>query len=475
MTTFTDLFAGGKGTAWYADIVTLATRLTTVTNAIEGQVATSTTSLSPAVGTMTFTTAETATERPFAAGATLRARSAADPAKYAVGRLVSFSGTTLQLDATLANGSGAVTDWVIAYEGAYSLVLSLDLAPKLSGDLDANGKSVSGLLNLTASGAATVGGAASVGGAATFSGRVRIARAGEHATAAASAAGGVVTLTADSAAIVTDTLTGDRTYEVAGAWTPGHDYSLEVRLTQDATGGRDVTILPWSRLVNSLAFGTTTLDGGWQRSNVTPTQDIATPAGAGWTLAAGGSGDQYVQARRPAGIGADFDGLAAVLLKAGASSRARVGWRLDTYAHGAYVDVDLSAGTIGAPVVTGSGTVLASGIFAVDPTIWPGWHVVWLAADMVRSDADGILAVYPRNAAGAVSYTAAGETILIGGACFGPGATYRGFQNVGATRAAMVSWRGSEVDFAAQAASEASRVLISAEYNGAIVLDDASV
>lgn len=501
MTSFLDLFAGGKGSAWYADMVALAARLTTVTNALEGLAVTSSSSVTPATGALAFTTDQTATDRPLAVGATVRGRSAADASKYFVGTVSAFSGTALTVNATFAAGAGAVTDWVIAYEASYALRLALDTDPTLAADLDASGFSISALLDLTMTGSASIGGDAAVAGAlsggslaiagtASFADRVRIAQAGEHATGAATATAGAVTVTSASPAIMTDTLGGDRTYNVAGAWTPGHAYTVELQVSQDGTGARAVTVQPLSIATNSLAVNAGDGDAGWSASQVSVAEDVAAPWDgpgelSGWTITANGGGGAHLVSARRGGAefwaSGDYSAVSAMLLQAGVTSRVRVACQSDTFARGGYADFDLAAGTVLSSGNIGAGTLEAAGIV---PCVggWAGWHVCWIAIDATAGSigGDGVSSIlYLADAGGAVSFTPAGtaETVLLGGLTLHHGSTYRGFQNVGATRAGMVSWRdpAAEIDFAGQAANTASRVLVSVGPDGAILLDNASI
>lgn len=175
MTQFLDLEGEyGDGT-FFADWGRLLTRLEAVTGALEGMAVTSASEVTPAEGELAFVADQTATERPLAVGATVRGKSASDPAAFFVGTVVSFAGNALAIDATIAAGGDPVTDWVIGYEAAYQIQIVLDAAPKLGADLDGNGKSITALLALALTGNLTVGGTAAVTGAATFSDDATIA------------------------------------------------------------------------------------------------------------------------------------------------------------------------------------------------------------------------------------------------------------------------------------------------------------
>jgi hypothetical protein len=83
-----------------------------------------------------------------------------------------------------------------------------------------------------------------------------IEAAGEHAEEIDANATGTVTIQATDPTVLRRTLTGDVTLHVAGAPTPGKGWSTELRTTQDATGGRDLTILPANLLVNTATLST---------------------------------------------------------------------------------------------------------------------------------------------------------------------------------------------------------------------------
>jgi hypothetical protein len=83
-----------------------------------------------------------------------------------------------------------------------------------------------------------------------------IEAAGEHAEENDANATGTITIQPTDPTVLRRTLTGDVTLHVAGAPTPGKGWSTELRTTQDATGGRDLTILPANLLVNTATLST---------------------------------------------------------------------------------------------------------------------------------------------------------------------------------------------------------------------------
>jgi hypothetical protein len=92
--------------------------------------------------------------------------------------------------------------------------------------------------------ALTAGGALDMDGNDLTADFSTVNQAGEYAAGIAATATGTITLAATDEAVQRPTLTGDVTYLVAGAPTPGCEWSVELRTTQDGTGGRDLTILP---------------------------------------------------------------------------------------------------------------------------------------------------------------------------------------------------------------------------------------
>lgn len=103
---------------------------------------------------MTFTTHQDAGTVGLSPGMLVRVVSASDPTRMMVGTVTAFTGTTLDLDVTFANGTTAA-DWVITRPTGGSS-LALDPAPALAADLDANGHSLVGALNLIVSALASL-------------------------------------------------------------------------------------------------------------------------------------------------------------------------------------------------------------------------------------------------------------------------------------------------------------------------------
>jgi len=135
MTSFADL-ALAKNDPWLVQWNTLISRLSTFTGTFEGLARTSTTSIAPATGSKSWTLDQSTL---WSVGAVLLAYSAADPSKFMLGAATVSSGTDLTLSVTIANGSGAVTDWVIQAPVAGLVGLAVDS----NGDVAAGAGSVS--------------------------------------------------------------------------------------------------------------------------------------------------------------------------------------------------------------------------------------------------------------------------------------------------------------------------------------------
>lgn len=443
--TFTD--ASVAGTA-YADEATgfpaILAAFAREAAFLKGLAATSATAVTPAVGPVVLATHQDAAATGLSPGMLVRAASAADPGRLMIGTVTAFAGTALTLEVLFAAGGGAA-DWVITRPtGGTSL--ALDPAPALAADLDAAGRSIRGAADASLSGRLAVAGAASFGAA----GQSRVGYLG-------AVSGEVLIRPSDPTSLVCS-IVGDTTFLVAGADTPGHEHAHKIRATIGGAGGWSVTVLPASRLTNGNDLSSALIDSGWARGGLTPAQDVASPAGPGWTLAATGTGGiaHYLTARRPPNAEAPYDYVAAALLRASASHRARFRLVVDTYAHGGYLDLDLAAGSIVAATGVNAGTILASGIEPGES----GWHLAWIAVDVAVADVHLTLSVNLLDTGGAETYAAAGESILFGGATLGTGATYQGFQHLGPTRAGAVLWQGKPVNWPALPAGQTVDLMV---------------
>ncbi len=365
--TFTD--ANVAGTA-YADEATgfpaMLAAFAREAAFLNGLAATSPTPATPAVGPLVLSTHQDAGSVGLSPGMLVRVASATDPTRLMVATVTAFAGTSLALQVTFAAG-GAAADWVIT-RPAGGASLALDPAPALSGDLAAAGRSIHGVANLTLSGDLAVAGSVGFGAA----GQSRVGYLGD-------VSGEVLIRPSDPTALVCR-LVGDTTFLVAGADTPGFEHAHRIRATVGGAGGWSVGVLPASRLTRSNDLASTVIDDGWARGGVDPVQDVTSPAGPGWTLSASGAGaiTHSVTARRMPVSAAPNQYVAAILLKAGATHRARFRLVLDSFAKGGHLDLDLANGSILGTAVLNDGAVLGSGICAVGN----GWFLVWLAVDV---------------------------------------------------------------------------------------------
>jgi|GEM_PF-743229 len=443
--TFTD--ANVAGTA-YADEATgfpaMLAAFAREAAFLQGLAATSSTLVTPAVGAVVLTTHQDAAVVGLSPGMMVRVASVGDPDRLMIATVTAFAGTTLGLQVTFASGAAAA-DWLITRPGG-GVSLALDPAPALSADLDVAGHSILGTADLALSGDLAVAGTAGFAGA----GQSRVGYLGD-------VSGEVLVRPSDPTALVC-TIAGNTTFLVAGADTPGYEHAHRIRATVGGAGGWNVTVLPASRLINGNDLTLAFIDSGWSRGGIDPVQDVATPAGPGWTLTATGETavSHYIAARRSPVSSAPYDYVTSILLKAGGTHRARFRLVVDTYAKGAHLDLDLAAGSILGTSTLNGGTVLESGIRAVGD----GWFLVWLAVDVAIAGVDLTIALNILDAAGAETFVQTGESILFGGATLGTGAGYQGFQHIGPTRSGAVLWQGEPVNWSSLPAGQAVDLMI---------------
>ena len=339
-----------------------------------------------------------------------------------------------------------------------------------SGNVGIGTSSPSALLDVN--GTTRLGGAVSLGGDLDMDGNDLTAdfstvnQAGEYAAGIAANATGTITLAATDEAVQRPTLTGDVTYLVAGAPTPGCEWSVELRTTQDGTGGRDLTILP----ANLLTYSRQADNAAHQKVRVTVSADAAAaPDGtvsADLVIPTADNNTHLIQ-RTGVSVTAGAAYTYQRQLKAGGYDYATINI-YDGTSNVGTAQANLAAGTI----TFGGGT---GGI--VD--LGDGWYEVYLTVTMGGSATAASIATYVNSTSAAFpSYV--GDTVsgvYFGDDQFVPGAVPLGIIPVGATRAGMVVWRiaADEIDFAAQAASTASRILISYGSDGEILVDKISM
>lgn len=219
--TFTAL---AKGVKWGASFDAMLLELEAQVNALAGGAVTSATSITPGAGSHAFTTDQTATAVPLSG--TVRARSAADPAKFIVGTVASFTGTTLTLTAIYWGGSGAVTDWVISAD----VVTSSALAGNATGAIDMNGNALTvDALNLSG---VVAGNDQQV---------VRVELKDFSETVVTADTGTAYTVDLEAGNVLDLTLTGNVTYTFSNPPASGKGGAFTLIQTQDGTGSRSVT------------------------------------------------------------------------------------------------------------------------------------------------------------------------------------------------------------------------------------------
>lgn len=125
---------------------------------ISGLYVTSTTATFAEVGRISLSTHQHADDVFLPVGTMVRAASASDLSVFVVGKVISFSGRELVIDATVASAGGVAADWVIGHPFSVIRSIQLDPAPILSADLNANGNAILNATNLQ-SYAATLGAA----------------------------------------------------------------------------------------------------------------------------------------------------------------------------------------------------------------------------------------------------------------------------------------------------------------------------
>jgi hypothetical protein len=295
-----------------------------------------------------------------------------------------------------------------------------------------------------------------------------VGQAGEHAEEIDANATGTVTIQATDPTVLRRTLTGDVTLLVAGAPTPGKGWSTELRTTQDATGGRDLTILPANLLTYSEQFD----NAAWTKSRATISADaIAAPDGRTTAdkFVEDGTASQTHQMSRGVSVTSGTPITLSVYAKAAERSRLSTAFtNAGAFSTVQRATFDLSTGiassTGGTPTVAIE--ALSGGYYRCSITATP------------TSTATATSILYLDNGS-TVVYTGDGSSgIYLWGAQLVVGSDPLGYIGVGATRAASVVWRGgaaAEIDYAAQAAAVESRIIIGVGSDGEILIDDVSV
>jgi len=243
-TVFTE--ANVEGTA-YADEETgfpaILAAIAEETRFLKGIGATSATSHAPSIGTKVFTTDQTSDQVTVPAGALVQVRSAGDQAAYMIGSVVSFSGATLVVQVSIANGDSR-SDWVIAYPDSRLTDLVQDLyvngraiRSRDNGNISIlpHGSGVSTVHNLKATGVMQFL------GPGTIYGETVLMKGSSHAEFDLGTHSGAVDVHWYFADFMRIALDGDATLE-CWASSAGLGYGKVVRVLQDATGGRTLNV-----------------------------------------------------------------------------------------------------------------------------------------------------------------------------------------------------------------------------------------
>lgn len=128
-------FTTGKGLEWKAKYEAFLAALTAWTDAFEGSsTVTSTDTVAIGTGTKSFSVTP---DSPFSVGNTVRAWVAGDTSKFMVGQVTVSSGGSLSFNATIANGAGSASSWIVG-------------SPLNFGFLPSSGGSLSGALEILA-------------------------------------------------------------------------------------------------------------------------------------------------------------------------------------------------------------------------------------------------------------------------------------------------------------------------------------
>jgi hypothetical protein len=292
-----------------------------------------------------------------------------------------------------------------------------------------------------------------------------VSAAGEHAEENDANATGTVTIQATDPTVLRRTLTGDVTLHVAGAPTPGKGWSTELRTTQDATGGRDLTILPANLLTYSEQFD----NAAWTKARATVNANAASAPDGTVTaelLTEDGTAANTHQVTRGVTLSISTVYTLSCFVKANGRNIT-----LGVNSANVLVTFDLASGAVGSIF----GTVVASGIEAFPDD----WYRCRFAFTATNTSETALMILNSGTGTGSRIYD--GDSIsgaYIWGAQLVAGSDPLGYAAVGATRAASVVWRGgaaAEIDYASQAAAAESRIIIGVGSDGEILIDDVSV
>lgn len=410
--------------------------------------------MTPTVGTVVLTTHQDAAEVGLSAGTVVRVTSAGLASRVMIGTVTGYTGNTLTLDVVFTAGDTAA-DWVVT-RPAGGISLALDPDPTLAADLDGAGRSIAALLNLTMLGQLTAG-SLSVAGSASFaaSGQSRVGQLGEVS--------GSVVLSADLPTTLVCTLVGDTTFLVSGA-DPGFEHAHKVRATIGGAGNWAVTVLPANLLTYSQDCRDTT-DAGEARpttyTNVLVTPDAATDA-AGLPVADLVIADTATAIHGLARTGLAFDGVhtASVVVQASGLDRAILAVSNGTTT--LYAAFDLAAGVLLASSdASADAADLGGGLWRLSVT-----HTLFGSGNSIALYVQSAGDVPTAFAGNGIDGVAVSDWQLVAGT------VPLGITVVTASRAGMVRNQGSAIEWSALVAGSQVDVMIQADSDGRIVVQD---
>ena len=250
--TFTE--ANVEGTA-YADeesgFPAILAAVANETRFLKGLGATSSTPLAPTVGILVLATDQQVGIAALPLNALVQIKSQSDPGIYMIGTVVSFVGTTLTVDVSIAVG-GAASDWVIGMPNQTLNELMQDLTVNdfalVSRDngniaITPDGTGLSTLKNLSAA------------GPAIFSGPVRVDSGGQLLGLNLGTLIGTIGIDSNTPQFAYGTINGDCVLSFSPPSLPSYGYGVLFKITQDVTGGHSVTVQSADALLQGTWLG----------------------------------------------------------------------------------------------------------------------------------------------------------------------------------------------------------------------------
>lgn len=307
-------------------------------------------------------------------------------------------------------------------------------------------------------GAMTAGGTFDMAGNAITIDFATFEQAGQHKADIDTSVSGEVILADTGAPYRAYTITGDTTLLVAGPTTPGYvSGGYRVVITQDGTGGRDVTILPANLLTYSEQFD----NAAWTKTNASISADaVAAPDSrttADKLVEDSSTGVHSVS--RSVSVSAATAYIFDVFAEA--AERTRLSLIDNGFAGAASGVFDLS-----------NGTVVSQGANATASIVAAGGGIYRCRIAWTTSGAQSTAGLTARlvSSGTTVSYAGDGTSgLYLWGAQLVAGSSALGYAAVGATRAGMVTWpNADEPDWAAQAAGAVTEISLLPAYDGNI-------